>query len=60
MLSIPDDPVRPVEHALFILGATYAPQAQLLIKPFLHHSDPEVREEARQAAAEITADLEGL
>ena len=46
-------------HALYLLGATHAPQAQLLIGPFLHHSNPEEREEVRHAAAEITAGLEG-
>jgi hypothetical protein len=44
-----------LEHALYILGATHASQAQPLIEPFLHHLDPEVREEARLAAAEINA-----
>ncbi|MGW6390198.1 HEAT repeat domain-containing protein [Streptomyces sp. NPDC055103] len=42
-------------HALYILGATHDPQARPLIEPFLHHPDPEVREEARLTAAEITA-----
>ncbi|MFI6060536.1 HEAT repeat domain-containing protein [Streptomyces sp. NPDC051286] len=44
-----------LEHALYILGATHDPLASPLIEPFLHHPDPEVREEARLAAAEITA-----
>ncbi|MFE0654626.1 hypothetical protein ACFVZH_39600 [Streptomyces sp. NPDC059534] len=44
-----------LEHALYILGATHDPQASPLIEPFLQHPDPEVREEARLAAAEITA-----
>ncbi|MGW2865540.1 HEAT repeat domain-containing protein [Streptomyces sp. NPDC001205] len=44
-----------LEHALYILGATYDPRARLLIEPFLHHTDPQVRENARLAAAEITA-----
>ncbi|MGW5295884.1 HEAT repeat domain-containing protein [Streptomyces bacillaris] len=43
-----------LEHALYILGATHDPRARLLIGPFLHHPDPQVREEARLAAAEIT------
>ncbi|MFJ1933397.1 HEAT repeat domain-containing protein [Kitasatospora sp. NPDC088160] len=42
-------------HTLYILGATHDPQARPLIEPFLHHPDPEVREEARLAAAELTA-----
>ncbi|MET8631151.1 hypothetical protein ABZW30_47030 [Kitasatospora sp. NPDC004669] len=50
-----------VVHTLYILGATRDPQAQPLIESFLHHPDPEVREEARLAAAEITAvESEGL
>ncbi|AJE38794.1 HEAT repeat domain-containing protein [Streptomyces nodosus] len=50
-----------LEHALYILGATHASQARPLIEPFLHHPDPEVREEARLATAEITAaESEGL
>jgi HEAT repeat protein len=44
-----------LEHALCILGATHDPQARPLVEPFLHHSDPQVREEARLAAAEIIA-----
>jgi hypothetical protein len=44
-----------LEHALYILGATHDSQAWPLIEPFLHHPDQEVREEARLAAAEITA-----
>ncbi|MFF4632696.1 HEAT repeat domain-containing protein [Streptomyces griseorubiginosus] len=44
-----------LEHALYILGATYDPRAWLLIEPFFHHPDPRVREDARLAAAEITA-----
>ncbi|WP_037605778.1 HEAT repeat domain-containing protein [Streptacidiphilus rugosus] len=44
-----------LEHALYILGATHDPRARLLIEPFLHHPDPRVREDARLAAAEITA-----
>ncbi|MFG3383251.1 HEAT repeat domain-containing protein [Streptomyces sp. NPDC047999] len=44
-----------LEHALYILGATHDPRAPLLIEPFLHHPDPQVREDARLAAAEITA-----
>ncbi|MFJ1709895.1 hypothetical protein [Kitasatospora sp. NPDC088346] len=48
-------------HTLYILGATHDPQARPLIEPFLHHPDPEVHEEARLAAAEITAvESEGL
>jgi HEAT repeat protein len=42
-------------HTLYILGATHDPQARQLIESFLHHPDPKVREEARLAAAEITA-----
>lgn len=42
-------------HTLYILGATHDPQARPLIEPFLHHPASEVREEARFAAAEITA-----
>lgn len=42
-------------HAIYIFGATHDPQARPLIEPFLRHPDPEVREEARLAAAEITA-----
>ncbi|MDX3455661.1 hypothetical protein PV396_27610 [Streptomyces sp. ME02-8801-2C] len=50
-----------LEHALYILGATHAPQASQLIEPFLHHPDPQVRKEAQLAAGEITAaDPEGL
>ncbi|MFJ9916841.1 hypothetical protein [Actinacidiphila glaucinigra] len=44
-----------LEHALYILGATCDPRARLLIEPFFHHPDPQVREDARIAAAEITA-----
>ncbi|MFI0811878.1 hypothetical protein [Streptomyces echinatus] len=44
-----------LEHALYILGATHDPRARLLIEPFLHHSDPQVRDEAGLAAAEIPA-----
>ncbi|MFF2619478.1 hypothetical protein [Kitasatospora sp. NPDC058046] len=48
-------------HTLYILGATHALQARPLIEPYLPHPDPEVREEARLAAAEITAlESEGL
>jgi HEAT repeat protein len=69
--SLPLDVVEPLtaamptmvrellEHALYILGATHAQQARPLIESFLHHPDPAVREEARRAAAEITAGLEG-
>ncbi|MCZ4101062.1 hypothetical protein [Streptomyces sp. H39-C1] len=42
-------------HVIYILGATHASQAQPLIEPFLNHPDTDVREEARLAAAEITA-----
>ncbi|MGW1658825.1 HEAT repeat domain-containing protein [Streptomyces atratus] len=42
-------------HAVCILGATQDPQARPLIEPLLRHPDPDVREEARRAAAEITA-----
>ncbi|MGW0771893.1 hypothetical protein [Streptomyces sp. NPDC002676] len=48
-----------LEHALYILGATHSAQARPLIEPFLRHPDPAVREEARLAAAQITAGLEG-
>ncbi|WP_415958728.1 HEAT repeat domain-containing protein [Streptomyces sp. 021-4] len=41
-------------HSVYIFGATRDPQARPLIEPFLHHPDADVREEARQAAAEIT------
>ena len=44
-----------LEHTLYILGATHDPKARPLIEPFLHHPDPRVREDARLAAAEITA-----
>ncbi|MEV0416562.1 hypothetical protein AB0I68_39005 [Streptomyces sp. NPDC050448] len=44
-----------LEHALYILGASHDPHAHLLIEPFLRHPDPQVREDARLAAAEITA-----
>ncbi|MER7576857.1 hypothetical protein [Streptomyces sp. NPDC126514] len=44
-----------LEYALYILGATHDPRARPLIGPFLHHPDPQVREEARLAAAELTA-----
>lgn len=44
-----------LEHALYILGATHAPEALPMIEPFLAHPDQEVREEARLAAAEIIA-----
>ncbi|MFF4385160.1 HEAT repeat domain-containing protein [Kitasatospora sp. NPDC001547] len=48
-------------HTLYILGATHDPRARPLIEPFLHHPDPEVRKEARLAAAEITTvESEGL
>ncbi|MER5603129.1 hypothetical protein [Streptomyces sp. NPDC002265] len=48
-------------HTLYILGATHDPQARPLIESFLHHPDAEVRQEARLAAAEITAvEPEGL
>ncbi|MFE0632772.1 hypothetical protein ACFW3D_38230 [Streptomyces sp. NPDC058864] len=40
-------------HALYVLGAPHAPRASHLIEPF--HPHPTVREEARLAAAEITA-----
>ncbi|MFF2570959.1 hypothetical protein [Streptomyces sp. NPDC058084] len=41
---------------LYIRGATHGPQARPLIEPFLRYPEPEAREEARLAAAEITAD----
>ncbi|MFC1402191.1 MULTISPECIES: hypothetical protein [Streptacidiphilus] len=44
-----------LEYVLYMLGATYDPRALLLIEPFLHHPDPQVRENARLAAAEIPA-----
>ncbi|MDX3497677.1 HEAT repeat domain-containing protein [Streptomyces turgidiscabies] len=44
-----------LEHALYVLGATHATQALPLIEPFLHHPEPDVRDEARLAVAEITA-----
>lgn len=44
-----------LEYALYVLGATHDPRARPLIEPFLHHPDPRVREDARLAAAEITA-----
>ncbi|MFJ4677231.1 hypothetical protein [Kitasatospora sp. NPDC088783] len=44
-----------LEHCLYILGATHDPKARLLVDPFLHHLDPQVREAARLAASEITA-----
>ncbi|GAA0611911.1 hypothetical protein [Streptomyces crystallinus] len=39
-------------HTLYVLGATHDLQARPLIKSFLYHPDPEVREGARIAAAE--------
>ncbi len=42
-------------HTVYIFGATHEPQSWPLIEPFLHHPDADVREEARRAAAEITA-----
>ncbi|MFF9427477.1 hypothetical protein [Streptomyces sp. NPDC014746] len=48
-------------HTLYILGATHDPRGRPLIEPFLHHPDPEVREEARLATTEITGvESEGL
>ncbi|WP_369258831.1 HEAT repeat domain-containing protein [Streptomyces sp. R35] len=44
-----------LEYALYVLGATHDRRARPLIEPFLHHPDPRVREDARLAAAEITA-----
>ncbi|WP_208036962.1 hypothetical protein [Streptomyces cyanogenus] len=44
-----------LEYALYVLGATHDPRARPLIEPFLHHPDPQVREDARLAAADITA-----
>ncbi|MFB8039100.1 hypothetical protein ACFC5Z_40645 [Streptomyces sp. NPDC056004] len=41
-------------HTLYIFGATRDLRAYPLIESFLHHLDPDVREEARLAAAEIT------
>jgi HEAT repeat protein len=46
---------EPLAHTIYILGATHDPQARPLIEPFLNHPDPELREEARLATAEITA-----
>jgi DNA-binding transcriptional LysR family regulator len=40
-------------YALHIFGATQDPRAQSLIEPFLRHPDPNVREEARLAYAEV-------
>ncbi|MFD7943920.1 hypothetical protein [Streptomyces sp. NPDC059744] len=42
-------------HTIYILGATHAPKALPMIEAFLNHPDQDVREEARLAAAEITA-----
>jgi len=42
-------------HTVYIFGATHDPRSWPLIEPFLHHPDADVREEARRAAAEITA-----
>ncbi|GAQ67076.1 HEAT repeat protein [Streptomyces scabiei] len=42
-------------HTIYILGAAHAPKALPMIEPFLNHPDQDVREEARLAAAEITA-----
>ncbi|WP_017590113.1 hypothetical protein [Nocardiopsis ganjiahuensis] len=42
-----------LEYALYIFGATRDPRARPLIEPFLHHFCPNVREEARLAAAEL-------
>jgi HEAT repeat protein len=44
-----------LEYVLYVLGATHDSRARPLIEPFLHHPDPRVREDARLAAAEITA-----
>ncbi|MFE2935573.1 HEAT repeat domain-containing protein [Streptomyces sp. NPDC059278] len=44
-----------LEYALYVLGATHDLRARPLIESFLHHPDPRVREDARLAAAEITA-----
>ncbi|WP_101254338.1 hypothetical protein [Streptomyces barkulensis] len=44
-----------LEYALYVFGATQDPRARPLIEPFLLHPDPRVREDARLAAAEITA-----
>ncbi|MFE7111910.1 hypothetical protein ACFU98_36675 [Streptomyces sp. NPDC057575] len=42
-------------HTLYIFGATHELRAYPLTESFLHHLDPDVREEARRALAEITA-----
>lgn len=42
-----------LEYALHIFGATQDPRARSLIEPFLHHPDPNVREEVRLAYAEV-------
>ncbi|MFE7161286.1 hypothetical protein [Streptomyces sp. NPDC057636] len=42
-------------HSIYILGATHAPKALPMIEPLRNHRDQDVREEARLAAAEITA-----
>lgn len=44
-----------LEHTLYILSATHDPQPSPLIEPFLRHPDPQVREQARLAAAAFTA-----
>ncbi|MYV51225.1 hypothetical protein [Streptomyces sp. SID3212] len=44
-----------LEYVLYIFSATRDPQARVLIEPFLDHPDPQVRQEARLAVAEITA-----
>lgn len=42
-------------YTLYIFGATHDPQTRPLIAPFRTRPDPEVREEARLVAAEISA-----
>jgi HEAT repeat protein len=42
-------------HTISVLGSTHDPRARPLIERYLHHPDPQVREEALLATAEITA-----
>ncbi|MGX1546965.1 hypothetical protein [Streptomyces adustus] len=42
-------------HTVCILGVMHAPEALPMTEDLLNHSDHGVREEARLAAAEITA-----
>ncbi|WP_241479763.1 hypothetical protein [Nocardiopsis lucentensis] len=46
-----------LEYTLHIFGATQDPRARSMIEPFLHYPDPNVREEARLADAEIATSM---